>query len=304
MINVLVVLSDYLRGSFGLTIIILTIIIRGVMYPLTVKQLRSTKAMQGLQPKLSELQKKYAKDKSKLAREQMRMYKESGVSPAGCLVPMLIQMPVWIALYWSIIKVLAVSPEDFLDLSRFLYSWSVVYSTLPLDNNFLWMELSTPNFLLAVLVGASMWVQQKMVTPVTADPKQQAQSRMMLWMMPMMFFFFSLQFPSGLALYWVASNVITIVMQYFVTGWGGLAPARGAKSAIRDKRYKRRIIQVEQVSAVEDIGADIVDPGSSPEGGQDYGGVGDRRQDRRAGYPKGTRPIRRQSRGGRGRHHK
>ena len=302
MINVLIVLSNYLFSSFGLTIIVLTIIIRGVMYPLTAKQLRSTKAMQALQPMLSELQKKYAKDKSKLAREQMRMYKESGVSPAGCLVPMLIQMPIWIALYWSIIKVLGASPEDFLGLSRFLYSWPVVYSMLPLDNSFLWMDLATPNFGLALLVGGTMWIQQKMVTPVTTDPKQRAQGKMMLWMMPLMFFIFSLQFPSGLALYWVASNVISIAMQYFVTGWGSLAPATAQKPVSRDKKYMKRITQAEQAPSEAALEADIVIPSSTQEEGLDYARSGDKRQDRGAGYPRSPRQVRRQPRPGR-RHH-
>ena len=106
MTNILIVLSNYLFNSFGLAIIALTIIVRGLMYPLTLRQLRATKAMQTLQPKLAVLQKKYAKDKQKLAKEQMKLYKESGVSPAGCLLPMLIQLPVWIALYQSIIRVL------------------------------------------------------------------------------------------------------------------------------------------------------------------------------------------------------
>ena len=301
MINVVIVLSDYLFGSFGLGIIVLTIVIRGMMYPLTAKQLRSTKAMQALQPKLSELQKKYAKDKSKLAREQMRMYKESGVSPAGCVVPMLVQLPVWIALYWAIIKVLGASPEDFLGLSRFLYSWPIVYSILPLNNSFLGMDLASPNFLLAILVGASMWVQQKMVTPVTADAKQQAQSRMMLWMMPMMFFFFSLQFPSGLALYWVASNIISIVMQYFVTGWGSLVPGAASRPTGRDTRYRRRILEVETASKGEPVGADIVAPAPAKE--EDNGGARDKQQDRREGYPKSIRQVRRQPGAGR-RHHR
>ncbi len=302
MINVLIVLSHTLFSSFGLAIIALTIIIRVLMYPLTVKQLRATKAMQSLQPKLAELQKKYAKDKNKLAREQMRLYKESGVSPAGCLVPMLVQMPIWIALFWSIVRVLGATPEDFLGLSRYLYSWPVVYSALPLENSFLGLDLASPNFILALLVGASMWVQQKMVTPVTADPKQRQQSQMMLWMMPMLFFFFSLQFNSGLALYWVVSNVITIVMQYFATGWGALLPAAATKKVTRDTKYKRRIAQVEQAPAEEASGADIAASDLSQEGEQDYGGVGDKRQDRRTGYPRSAGQIRRQPRSGR-RHH-
>lgn len=245
-INVLIVLTDYLFSIFGLAIIALTIVVNVLMYPLTMKQLHATKAMQSLQPKIAELQKKYAKDKQKLAREQMKLYKESGMSPAGCLLPMLIQMPIWIALYQSIIRVLAVTPEDFLGLSQYLYSWPVVYSLLPLGDRFLWLNLATPDTLLAILVGGSMWLQQKMAMPTVADPRQAAQSRMMLWMMPLMFGFICLSFPSGLALFWVTSSVIRIVIQYYITGWGGLVKTATPRSTGRDKRYMKRIVQVEQ----------------------------------------------------------
>jgi len=305
MINILIVLSHYLYNSFGLAIIALTIAVRFGMYPLTLKQLRASKAMQELQPKLAELQKKYAKDKQALAREQMRMYKESGVSPMGCLVPMLVQMPIWIALFWSVIKVLAVTPEDFLGLSQYLYSWPIVHSMLPLANQFLWLNLAEPNTLLAILVGGTMWLQQKMMMSPTADPKQQAQSRMMLWMMPLMFGFFCLSFPSGLALYWVTSNVISIVLQYFVTGWGGLVKTAAPRSIGRDLKYKRRIAQIEQAtSARASIDADIVEPSSPQEEGLDEEGLddetsGDKLQDREQGYPDRFSPIRRQPRRGR-----
>ena len=300
-INSLIVLSNYLFHSFGFTIIIFTIIIRGAMLPLTLKQLRSTKAMQSLQPKLAELQKKYAKDKQKLAQEQMKMYRESGMSPAGCLVPMLVQMPIWIALYWAIMKVLAVTPEDFLGLSQYLYSWPVVYSTLPLGSNFLWLNLAVPDtlLLLPILVGGSMWVQQKMVMSATADPAQQAQSKMMLWMMPLMFAFLTMQFPSGLALYWVASNIISIIIQYFVTGWGSLVPASATKPSGRDKKYRKRIIDVEQAPADEiETGADITAPGSTEEEGLVDGKSGDKRQDRRGSYPSSLRAAKRHPRRG------
>jgi len=229
MINSLISLSQVLWGSFGLTIIVLTVIVRGAMYPLTLKQLRATKAMQMLQPKLAALQKKHGSDKQKLAQEQMQLYKESGVSPSGCLLPMLIQMPIWIALYQAIIRVMAVNPESFLNLSHYLYSWPVVFEALPLNNQFLGLNLASPNFLLAIIVGASMWVQQKMVQapPVPgADPKAQSQAQTMTVMMPLMFTFLSMSFPSGLALYWVASNIISFVMQYFISGWGGLEPLK------------------------------------------------------------------------------
>ena len=266
MINVLIVVSGALFNNFGLAIIVLTIIVRGITLPLTLKQLRSTKALQELQPKMSELQKKFGKDKQKLAQEQMRMYKESGVNPAGCLLPMLVQLPIWIALFQSIIRVLAVVPEDFLKLSGHLYAaWPQVFSLVPLNSRFLWLDLAVPDryLLLPILVGGSMWLQQKMTTPKTGDPRQQAQSQMMLWLMPLMFAFLTLQFPSGLALYWVVSNIISIGMQYFVTGgWGGLASEAAAKPAGRDKGYLKRISTVEAKEAdygetEADIGVDV-----------------------------------------------
>jgi len=307
MLNVLIALSHYLFNSFGLTIIVLTIIIRVLMLPLTLKQLHATKAMQELQPKIAEIQKKYGKDKQKLAQAQMKLYKESGISPTGCMVPMLVQLPIWIALYQSIMRALAITPEGLLNLSRYLYSWPVVYSMLPLESQFLWLDLAVPDrtFILAILVGGSMWVQQKMVTPQTADPQQQAQSRMMLWMMPLMFGFFCLSFPSGLALYWAISNIISIGMQYFVTGWGALAPSAAKKPVGRDKKYKKRIAQVEEASSYEaDVGADIVAVDSAQEEGVDYEKPGDKRQDRGGGYPERLRAIRRQPKRRKGHHPK
>lgn len=281
MINVLIVVSGSLFNNFGLAIIALTIIVRVVTLPLTSKQLRATKAMQTLQPQLAELQKKYGKDKAKLAQEQMRMYKESGVSPAGCMLPMLVQLPIWIALFQSIIRVVAVTPEGFLNLARHLYSsWSAVFSLVPLNSKFLWLDLATPDrfLLLPILVGGTMWLQQKMVMPRTADPRQAAQSTMMLWMMPLMFAFLTTQFPSGLALYWVISNIITIVVQYKITGWGGLVPAAAGKPGGRDKKYIKRITTVEEkpvdYASVEadigdDIGADVVETDTTRKEGID-----------------------------------
>ncbi len=305
-INVLIVLSDYLFGNFGLAIIALTIAVNVVMLPLTKKQLRSFKAMQDIKPKLTELQKKYAKDKQKLAREQMRMYKESGMNPAGCMVPMLVQMPIWIALFQSIIRLLAVTPEGFLSLSQYLYSsWPVVFSMVPLWDRFLWLNLATGDTFMALLVGGTMWVQQKMVMSPTADPKQEAQSRMMLWMMPMMFAFLTLSFPSGLALFWVTSNAIRIALQYSATGWGGLVPSAARKQVTRDRRYQRRIALEEAPLKEADIGADIVvEPSSTQEEELGDGKSGDKRQDSRGGYTTSLKAIRRRSGGSRGHRHK
>jgi YidC/Oxa1 family membrane protein insertase len=302
LINVLIVLSDYLFNSFGLTIIVLTVAIRAAMYPLTRRQLRASQAMQSVQSQLAEVRKKYAKDKEQLRKEEMRLMKESGAGLTGCLLPMLIQMPVWIALYQSIIRVLAAAPEDFLNLSRHLYSaWPTVFSLVPLESKFFWLDLSVPDrfLILPLLVGGSMWVQQKMMTPTTTDQRQQAQSQMMLWMMPLMFAFLTLQFPSGLALYWVTSTVIGIVMQYFATGWGGLARSAAGKKIPGEKKTTGRTARQKAPLEEADISADIVVPDSAQEEGLDYGQSGDKRQDRGGSYPTRLRtPRRRPGRGG------
>jgi len=270
------------------------------MYPLTIKQLKASKAMQSIQAQVAEIRKKYEKDRRKASEEQIKLYKESGMNPAGCLVPMLIQMPIWIALYQSIIRVLAVAPEDFLNLSRHLYSsWPFVFSLVPLESKFLWLDLAAPDrwMLLPVLVGATMWVVQKMTTAPTPDPKQQAQSQMMLWMMPMMFAFLSLQFPSGLALYWVTSNIISIVMQYFITGWGGLAPSAAGKRAPSDRKSTGRVARQKAPLDESDISADITAPSSAEEEELDYGQSGGKGQDRGGSYSARLRTARRKSRG-------
>ncbi|MBM3157582.1 MAG: YidC/Oxa1 family membrane protein insertase [Chloroflexi bacterium] len=223
MMNFLVLLSKGLLGNFGIAIIVLTIIIRIISYPLMMRQLKSSRAMQDIQPKMKELQKKYAKDKQKLNAEVMKLYKEQGVNPIGCLGPMLIQFPIWIALYQAIIQALAYTPENLLGLSARLYSWPAIQETLPLNNHFLWLDLARGDIIIAILVAASMWVLQKMTTVPSTDPQQQSTQRMMLWIMPLMFGFFAISLPSGLSIYWIASNIISMIMQYRVTGWGTLS---------------------------------------------------------------------------------
>ena len=222
-LNGLIALSQVCYNNFGLAIIVLTVAVRIVLMPLTFKQTQSTRAMQSMQPKLQELQKKYARNQQKMQQEMMRLYKEAGINPLGCMWPMLIQMPIWIALYQSIMQALAATPENLLMLSQHLYSWDIVGQAIPLNEDFLGLKLSQPDptLILAILVGISMWVQQKMVTAPSTDPKQAQMASMTTMMMPMMFAFFTLSFPSGLALYWVVSNIIGIVIQYFVGGgWG------------------------------------------------------------------------------------
>lgn len=234
MLNFMILLTNVLFNNFGLAIIALVIIVRVLMLPLTFRQQRSTRAMSLLQPKIREVQKKYAKDRQKLQQETAKLYKESGINPMGCLWPLLLQLPIWIALYQSIIRAVAATPEGLLGLSWNLYSLSAVHQAVPLQESFLWLNLAQPDvppngyFILPIMVAASMWVLQKMSTVPTEDPRQRSMNNMMLWMMPLMFAFLTLTFPSGLALFWVISNIIGIVTQYFITGWGSLfarAPA-------------------------------------------------------------------------------
>ncbi len=223
-LNVLIALSHLLSGEFGLAIIALTIIVRLLSWPLTKRQLNSTKALQNMQPKIQELQKKYGKNKQKLQQEMMKLYKEAGVNPLGCIWPMLVQLPIWIAVYQAILKALATTPDNLLDLAHRLYSWDIVNQAIPLSSMFLGFDLGgTNNFILAIIVGGTMWVQQKMTQAPAVDPRQQSTSRMMLLMMPLMFGFITLMVPSGLALYWTVSNIIGIVTQYIMAGgWGYL----------------------------------------------------------------------------------
>lgn len=230
-LNILIATTQFAFHNFGLAILMLTFVVRLILLPTTFSQMRSTKAMQTLQPKMQELQKKYGRsDPQKLNQEVMKMYKEAGISPLGCLWPMLIQMPIWIALYQSIMHALAATPEALLELAQKLYSWDVVRQAIPLNEHFLIWNLSQPDpyMIMAVLVGGTMWLQQKMVTAPPTDPRQAQMTQMTTLMMPLMFGLFTLSFPSGLALYWVVSNIIGIIMQYFIFGgWGYLTPPRG-----------------------------------------------------------------------------
>ena len=241
MLNFMILVSNALFNNFGLAIIVLVIVVRLLMTPLTLRQIHHTRAMSAMGPKIKELQKKYGKDKKKLQQEMASVYKESGVSPMGCLGPMMLQLPIWIALYRSILGAVATTPEALLGLSGQLYSLSAIHQAVPLNPNFLWLNLAQPDvppngyFILPILVAASMWVLQKMSTAPSPDQQQQSMNKMMIWMMPLMFAFFTLAFPSGLALFWVVSNIIGTITQYFITGWGSLfvkAPAAAPKVAI------------------------------------------------------------------------
>ena len=254
MMNSLLFLYSLLGGQFWLAIIIFTILIKLITFPLTWQQLKSTQAMQDLQKskEYQDMQKKHGKDKEKMAAAQMALYKEKGVSPFGSCLPTLIQLPVLIGLYQSISRALADTPLTLLDLSSQIYSFFPnIARLIPLNSQFLWMDLALPERLLlpflpigipvlAILVVLTTFLQQKLVTPPTGgDPSQEQMTRMMGLYMPLLFGYFALSFSSGLALYFIVSNLLTIA-QYAVTGkvnWKNLltlstpkpVPARGKK---------------------------------------------------------------------------
>jgi len=230
MINSLALLYQLLFSNFGLSIIVFTVLIRLAMIPLTVRQTRQMKKMQAIQPKLKAIQDKYKGKKGdarrQMSSETMGLYKEAGVSPVGCLGPMIIQMPIWIGFYRAILRTMPSTPEGLANLSDLFYSWNPAIAVVPFDSHFLGLSLvdlvsaaAMPwNYALPVLVGASMFLQQKMTTNPTSDPRQKQTNQMMLWMMPIMFGAFTWQFPAGLAVYILFSNIVGVVIQYYVGG--------------------------------------------------------------------------------------
>jgi len=238
MMNSLVLLYYIFFSNFGLSIIVFTVIVRLALVPLTIKQSRQMKAMSALTPKLKAIQARFPGDKARVSQETMKLYKEEGVNPLGCLGPLVIQMPIFFGLFWSLRGTLPSTPERLADLSERLYPWlPQVNQAVPLDGTFLWLDLAKYSIqnpaspVLPILVGGSMFLMQKMTMMTAASAQQASTNRMMLWMMPIMFGFFTFQFESGLALYWIVSNVVGIVVQGFVTGWGPLTSLTSFRSA-------------------------------------------------------------------------
>ena len=243
-VNVLIWIYDVVGHNFGLAIILFTILIRIVTWPLNAQQMKGAAAMQSLQSDKDwqAIQKKYAKDKEKLAQEQMRIYREKGINPFSSCLPTLIQFPIIIALYQSIIRALASTPLDLLKLSRSI-SLPNVSDLIPLHSKFLWMDLGRPegiplpfdiSFLpygfpiLAIIVAITTYIQAKLTMPTSATPGDQsaAMSGMMSIYMPLLLGYFAITFASGLSVYFITSNVLGII-QYAMQGkanWRNLIP--------------------------------------------------------------------------------
>lgn len=201
--------------SFGFAIILFTVAIRALTFPLNLQQIKSSKAMQALQPKMKKIQEKYKDDREKLAMEQMALYREHGVNPLGGCLPMLVQMPIWISLYWALIQLAAEErlTEGFLWIPSL--AGPVAYEQASIDWlwTYDWMT-SLSYLILPVLLVVSQMYMQQMLTPPTTDP-QQAQMQQMMKFMPLMFGYFALIVPAGLTLYWFTSNALMLAQQYF-----------------------------------------------------------------------------------------
>jgi YidC/Oxa1 family membrane protein insertase len=222
-VTVITLLYSVFGNSAVLAIILFTILVRLVMYPLNAQQMRSSKAMQDLQPEMKKLQDKYKNDREKLAQEQMRLYREHGVNPLGGCLPLLIQFPIWIGLYQAINHALAATPLQLIDLSgRFLVGG--LDRLVPLNNVFMNIDLTQPPtanpvyaLVLPLLVLVTSWLQSKMITPPaqpTEDGKPnqaQAMTQSMTTVMPIMMGMFSLSFSVGLSIYFIVSNIISII---------------------------------------------------------------------------------------------
>ncbi len=205
----------HFTGNYGIAIILITVLQKIVFWPLTYKSIKSMQAMQSLQPKVQALQERYKNNPQKKQEEMMALYKKQGVNPMGGCLPMLIQIPIFVALYNALSSSVEMWQAHFLWIHDLTQPDSLFKLTL-------WggQEYNVGN-LLGLLMGASMWLQQKM-SPTGGDPRQ---AQMMLWMMPILFTFMFWNFPSGLVLYWFVNNLLQIGQQWWINRQNQSRPA-------------------------------------------------------------------------------
>lgn len=184
--------ASHLWGQYGLSILVVTLIIRLIILPLTLKQYKSSKRMQDLQPEMKKLKEKYKDDAKKQQEETMKLFQQNGVNPlAGCF-PIIVQMPILIALYQAIMR------NDHIR-----------------EHTFLWMNLGQPDhlYILPIIAAATTFVQQMFMS---SQMNQQMKS--LLYIFPVMIFVMSMNFAAALPLYWIYGNIFTIIQSYFIYG--------------------------------------------------------------------------------------
>lgn len=223
MINALLLLYDLVGGNFIVAITIFTVIIRLLTLPLNLRQQRSSLKMQEMQPQIQAIQKKYKDNPQKMQEEFVKIGYNPAETLAGCL-PLLIQFPILIGLYQAILVMLGSTPQSLFELTQRTYEGVDLTGLLPIDNTFVWLNLAQPDplYVLPVLVFATMFLQQKLLMPTPSPDKDNsdnpaaAMTQTMLYTMPVMFGFFSLQFPAGLSIYFVLVNIIGIGQGFYM----------------------------------------------------------------------------------------
>jgi YidC/Oxa1 family membrane protein insertase len=214
--NLLVLLYNYIPGhDFGIAVIILTIIIRLILYPVSVKAVNSQKVLQKVQPQIQEIQKKYKDDKEKLAKETLEVYKKEKINPFGGLFLALIQLPILIALYrvfW-----LGLKPTELANLYNFIANPGTINAV------FLGIiDLSKPNIIFALLAGILQFFQTKQLAPKatlkkTNEPDMsQVMQKQMLYFFPVITVVILFNLPSAIGLYWTVSGIFSVIQQYFL----------------------------------------------------------------------------------------
>ncbi|GCE19150.1 YidC/Oxa1 family membrane protein insertase [Dictyobacter kobayashii] len=283
------ILLYHLFGDFGLSIVVLTLIIKLILFPLTLQQLKSTKATQALQPQMQEIRQKYAKDQQAQAAALQTLYKEYGVNPlAGCL-PLVVQLPVLYGLYYALST--GLRTNKLADINAHLYPFVPHFTALPklTFDWFAWLSFLNPilhvtwswtfplnapdpSHVLPILAGLATFVSLRMSQPkqvatatngnkpAAVDATQQSM-KMMQYIMPLFTVFIGWSFPSGLALYWTISSMFQAVQQYFVTGWGALLttpnlkkdlePASASSSAATNGKISTTASRTQKPTVVE-----------------------------------------------------
>jgi YidC/Oxa1 family membrane protein insertase len=232
----------HLFGDFGLSIVVLTLIIKLILFPLTLQQLKSMKATQALQPKMAEIRQKYKNDQKAQMASMQALYKEYGIHPASGCLPLLIQLPVLYGLFFALEAVLR--NANLHTLNSELYSFVAPFTTFP-DINLRWFTFINPHWyfslgqpdpthILPILAGIATFIQLRMsqarqVGNAPANDPTTQSMKMMQYVMPLVTVFIGWTFAAGLALYWTVSYVFQAVQQYFVTGWGSLLIAPNFK---------------------------------------------------------------------------
>lgn len=223
----LIYLDGFMRDAnipyhWGFAIVAFTLILRLLMFPLTLSQIRGMQAQKELQPKIQELQKKYGKDREKLTQEQMKLYQEAGINPlSGCL-PLVIQMPILFGLYSALVAIgPSLAGADFFwipDLSFPEYTKGLSWISEAFQNGDYGL-LATYLVLPILLIVSQFFMQRWMTpaTPTTGDNAQAGMMKQMTYVMTFMFGFFTLQVPAGLTLYWVTSNLLQMGQQWLTT---------------------------------------------------------------------------------------